>query len=182
MANQSVNRARRAFMVHSPESRSLLSAPSARLFVTCTTPTRAGLFRPLTLSRPRAHKEVAVNRRRGREVAREKQLLGLPVGEDDRTAFVRRRVDRGTQIRRGRPGREHALSGRNPNVVGRRRAKGVESRTEPVRVEVDLQPIGSDGGVLVGRISVQLWYWNRRAPGPIRRLLAHVDVAAGVDW
>src|SRR6266571_2220824 len=95
----------------SPENRSLLSALSARLCVTCTTPNRAVLVRPLTLSRPRAHEDVEVDGWRGRDVAREVQLLSPAVRENERKEIPDRGVDWGAEVIM------HVFSPGNPDVT-----------------------------------------------------------------
>src|SRR5881628_3127036 len=130
---------------------------------------------------PRADEEVEVNGWRGRDVTREVKPLGPTFRDSQRVELAHSGVDRRAKIRWRRPGVQHALSRRNPNVVGRR-AGLVEGRTQPVREEVDRQTIVGYGGPLVARVAPQLRHESGGPEGSIGGLLADIDVTTEIVW
>src|SRR6266850_8299855 len=123
-------------------------------------------------TRPRADKEIEVNGRRGRDVAREKQHLRLPVRVDEGMALVSRGIDRPAQIAGHGPRTGHVGAGRDPNVV--------RARARPVREEIDRSSVVRDRRTLLARRAVELGYWDGVAPGTVSGLGADVDVSTGV--
>src|SRR5882672_728590 len=85
---------------------------------------------------PRADKEIEVNGGRGRDIAREKQHLRLPVRVDEGMALVSRGIDRCVEVGWCGPRTGHVRARRDPNVV--------RARARPVREEIDRSSVVRD--------------------------------------